>query len=118
MKVLALGQGKVRHAERYCGRLAPSIDCVTNEDDAIYRKYGLQERDFLEYIKNFFKETRDGLRAASRGHMQGVPTGNVSMMPGTFIVDTEGIIQAVHYNKSAGDHPDISQLLADALGAD
>jgi hypothetical protein len=39
------------------------------------------------------------------------PTGDVRMLPGTFIVDRQGRVQFAHYSKHAGDHPEISTLL-------
>jgi peroxiredoxin len=34
------------------------------------------------------------------------------MLPGTFIVDQQGIIQYAYYSEHAGDHPEVGELLA------
>ncbi len=109
--VLAIGQGKVRHAVRYCGRLAPNIACICNEGDELYLEYGLREAGWGDLITKAVPNLKAGLRAASRGHTQGATTGNIQMIPGTFIVDREGVIQVAHYNDYAGDHPNIPDLL-------
>ncbi len=43
--------------------------------------------------------------------MQGRPTGDVRMLPGTFIVDRNGLIQFTYYSVHAGDTPRIERLL-------
>ena len=51
------------------------------------------------------------VRAFTAGHRQGQATGDVKMLPGTFLVDRAGIVQYVYYSQHAGDHPDIKELV-------
>ena len=46
------------------------------------------------------------------GHAQGRSTGDIRMIPGTFIIDQKGIIRYAHYNRYAGDDPEISDLIS------
>jgi hypothetical protein len=64
--------------------------------------------DLNEQGKNLIKSA---WKALTRGHIQTRATGNVAMTPGSFIVDANGIIQVTHYNKHAGDHPDVTGML-------
>lgn len=51
-----------------------------------------------------------GFKALTRGNMQGKAIGDVMMLPGTFLIDTDGIVQYAFYSKHSGDHPDWSEL--------
>lgn len=52
-------------------------------------------------------------RAISKGFVQGEATGDTGMLPGTFVVDRQGIIQYAYYSTHAGDHPHIDSVLAE-----
>jgi hypothetical protein len=49
-------------------------------------------------------------RAMQEGYHQGETTGDVTMLPGTFVVDQQGVIQYAYYSKFAGDQPDLAKL--------
>lgn len=56
-------------------------------------------------------------RAALKGHMQGKATTDfkgTQMLGGTLIVDASGVIRYIHYDRFAGDHPDVIEILAAA----
>ena len=52
-----------------------------------------------------------GARAAREGHRQGQATGDQQRLPGTFIIDAQGIVRYAHYGKHAGDQPDLEELV-------
>jgi len=106
--VVAVALGEPKHAERYCGKLAPSIDCYCNQEADVYEAYGLQRAGITSLLNPGLAKAT--MRAASRGHAQGKATGDVKMLPGTFIVDTEGVIRYAYYSSHAGDHPDLLEL--------
>ncbi len=112
MQLIALGLGKPEHAERYCGALAPSHTCFTDTTNDSYYAWGLRQRTFGETLANSVNIVRVSVRAAAAGHRQGAPTGDVQMMPGAFIVDTQGVIRYAYYGQYAGDDPDIAELVA------
>lgn len=110
--MVAVALGEPKHAVRYCGSLAPSIDCFCNQTAEVYEAYGLQRGGVTTILNPGLAVA--SLRAASRGHVQGKPTGDVKMLPGTFIVDTDGIIRYAYYSSHAGDHPDLTAVCAAA----
>ncbi len=105
---MAVALGEPKHAERYCGKLAPSIDCYCNQTTEVYEAYGLQQMSVLGMLNPAMYKA--SLRASSAGHRQGQATGDTRMLPGTFVVDTAGIIQYAYYSAHAGDHPDLKEL--------
>ncbi len=104
--------GMPKHAQRYCGKLAPSMTCLTDETTLPYQAYGLQQGNLAELISASVVVA--SVRALARGTMQGETIGDAKMLPGTFIVDQLGIIQYVYYSKHPGDHPKIDDLISAA----
>ncbi len=59
-----------------------------------------------------------GLKAVLRGGL-GRPQGNVRQMPGTFVVDTQGVLRWAHRPRNQAqmpDHEQIRQVLRDLSG--
>lgn len=112
LQVVAIGLGQPKHAERFCGSLAPSVTCLTNEESDLNEAYGLTRGSLLQLAG--LSGLRNGARAARAGFSQGQATGDVRMLPGTFIIDTDGRVRYAYYSANAGDHPDISELLTAA----
>lgn len=112
LQLIALGLGKPEHAERYCGTLAPSHACFADTTNDAYYAWGLRQGTLTEGLANSINILRASAKAARKGHVQGKSTGDIHMMPGTFIVDTNGIVQYAYYSKYAGDDPEITDLVA------
>ena len=110
LKVVAVALGKPQHAQRFCDKGAPSVTCYCDHKAKVYARYGLQQASAFQLLNPFVYTAT--ARAAAKGHYQGTPTGDIKMLPGTFIVDTDGIIQYVYYSSHIGDHPDIDELIA------
>ena len=108
LRLVAIGLGQPKHARHFCGKLAPSADCYTNNSTAVYKTYGLQQAGMNQLLNPGL--LKSSVRAMFRGHRQGAATGDVKMLPGTFIVDREGIVQFAHYSNHPGDHPEIAQI--------
>ncbi|MDL1902302.1 hypothetical protein FBR02_16215 [Anaerolineae bacterium CFX9] len=112
LQLIAVGIGEPKHAVHFCGRLAPSLYCLTDKDAASYREYGLQEGDITQLLNP--NVIMSATRAFARGHVGGRVTGNTRMLPGTFIVDRQGIIRYAYYGRDVADHPPIGDLLTAA----
>lgn len=53
-----------------------------------------------------------GLNALLHGHVQGKVIGDPYQLPGTFIIDTQGIVRFVHRNRDAADHTTVDMILS------
>lgn len=102
--------GEPKHARRYCGKLAPSVDCLTDPGTEPYKAYGLRRAKGGEVMS--FDVMRAGMRATAEGFTAGAPSGDVMMMPGNFIVDRDGIVRYVFKAKHIADHPRIKDVVA------
>lgn len=111
LRVVAIGLGEPKHARHFGDKLAPSVDCLTNEQPTLHETFGIGQGNLLRMLAP--DALMAGARAASRGHSQGKATGDTQRLPGTFIVDGAGIIRFAYYGKHAGDQPELSDLLAE-----
>lgn len=109
LRVVAVGLGQPKHARQFGDKLAPSVECVTNEAPVLHATFGIERGKMLHMIAP--DAIRAGARAASRGHTQGQATGDAQRLTGTFIVDETGTIRYAHYGRFAGDNPDLPALL-------
>lgn len=109
LRILAVGLGEPKHARHFGGKLAPSVECLTNEEPTLYEAFGIERGNLLRLIAP--DAIAAGARAASRGHTQGQSTGDTQRLPGTFIIDAQGIVRYAHYGKHAGDQPDLEELV-------
>jgi len=99
---VAISMGEAKHASRYCGKLAPSIDCLVSPDNTPYKTYGMKKAGMKELMS--FNVGKEAMKIISKGHRGGQVIGDPTAMPATFLVDTNGIIQFVHYNRDIADH--------------
>jgi hypothetical protein len=109
LNVVVVAMGEPKHAERYCGSLAPSLSCLIQEGIDHYKTYGLQDAGFFELVS--VNVLKNGFKASQAGFLPGQPVGDVKMMPGSFIVDKQGIIRYAYYGKDVSDHPEIEELI-------
>jgi hypothetical protein len=110
VRAVAVAMCRPREAASFCGSRAPAVTCLCDPGRAAYAAYGLSRGTVLQLVGP--RTAAAGLRAALSGHMQGRTAGDPAMMPGTFAVDTDGVVRAVHYACHPGDQPDLPSLLA------
>ncbi len=112
LRLAAVGIGEPKHAQRYCGTLAPSVTCLTNKTLEAYKAFGLKQGSVGQLMGPAVLAA--GARAASHGHTQGETTGNAFMLGGVFVIDQGGVIRFADYDEYAGDHPVFAHILAAA----
>lgn len=109
--MLAIGLGEAKHAERYCGKLAPSQTCFASPTNDPYYDWGLYQFTGKDILLNGIKLALATTKAMANGQTQGEATGDIAMSSGTFIVDTGGIVRYAYYGKFAGDDPPIADIV-------
>ena len=112
IQVINIAMGNPTHLERYRERLAPHLHFLARKDDSAHRTYGLKEGNLAQLAS--FNVATSAIGEFARGNIGGVPSGNVRMMPGMFIVDNGGKITYTYYSKDIADHPTVDQLLTAA----
>ena len=101
--------GEPKHAAHYCGKLAPSLRCLTHETPEPYFAYGVGRAGLLEMAAP--KVFMAGMEAARKGHMVGQVIGDPRMKPGSFLVDRGGHVQWTYYASDISDHPALEAII-------
>jgi peroxiredoxin len=110
--VLVIAQGEPKHIERYCNKLAPSLECLARDDTQAYSLYGLTQGGLKEMAS--LNTMANLVKLMGKGKGGGPAIGDVRMMPGTFLIDGDGTIAYAYYSKDISDHPSVEALLAAA----
>ena len=97
---------------------------ITQAQETVNKLVGLGTADAAEVMfdlashRNAEKISYDifqillkGLSAMAKGHLIGVPKGDVRQLSGVFIIDTDGDIRYSHYAKNPADHPGVDEIL-------
>lgn len=109
VSLTAVGLGEPKHAQRYCGQLAPSVTCLCNQTKEAYTAFGLARGSFMQLVGPGV--LINAAKATAQGFTQGEATGDTLMIGGTFVIDQNGLIRFAHYDAHAGDHPEFSEIL-------
>lgn len=109
LKSVAVGIGEPKHAISYCGKLAPSLNCLVNNTIEAHVAYGLRRGGWSTMLNP--KLYTNSARAAQAGFTQGQATGDIAMLGGIFVVDQSGLIRYAYVNEVAGDYPPIPEIL-------
>lgn len=111
LRVVAVGIGEPKHAQRYCPQLAPRANCVSLPEPLAHAAYGLTMGTLKDLLNA--QSIKNGWRAMRSGHTQSlVSTGNERQLGGTFVVSRAGIVEFAQVSAVAGDHADIPTVLA------
>ena len=107
--VAAVGQGTPRDARQFGEQLSVPFPILPDADRSAYAAYGLMDGT----AEQIYSPT-PGLRlvaAMMRGYLPHRIVGSVRQLPGTFVIDRNGIVRMAHPGIHAADVPDIAALL-------
>ena len=108
---MAVTQGDPRQAQALCDRFEAPFSCLADPRRSGYKAFDLKRGTLWDVLLNP-AVMRRGLEAASKGHHIERIIGDAFQMPGTFIIDTDGIVRYARYARHAGDHPAPADLIA------
>lgn len=113
--VVLIGLGSPEQAAAFCSSRHWPFTCLTSPDRAAHRAYGLRRgsldtvagpRVWLPWLRNQLSDKHQGRFGQ----------GDVAQLPGTFIVDTAGIIRYAKRGRRSNDNPSNDELLAAVAG--
>jgi peroxiredoxin len=107
--VVAVFQYRGEPTFHFCRRRGTPFDCLGDPDREGYHAVGLERGGALEHLGP--KAMFGYLKAASHGNFAGVPQGDTSQRPGTFVVAADGRVTFAHYNHNAADNPSNDEVL-------
>jgi peroxiredoxin len=108
--IVAVFQYRAEPTFHFCRRRGVPFDCLGDPDREAYHAVGLESGGALEYLGP--RAALGWVRAAAHGKFGGIPKGDVSQRPGTFVVAPDGTVAFAHYNRNSADNPSNRELIA------
>ena len=93
-----------------CDQFHTSFPCLADPNRTGYGQFGLGQGR-LNQILGPAVMLR-GLEAAAKGYLPRAVEGDARQLPGTFIIDREGIVRYARPARHAADHPAVDELVA------
>ncbi len=109
--VVLIGQGRPEYAVDFCSRREVPWPCTVAPGNEAYREFDL-ERGSLLAVSGPKQVLRGARHIFDREMHQGKPRGDVMQLPGTFVIDTSGVVRYAHRNREASDNPPNEEVLA------
>jgi AhpC/TSA antioxidant enzyme len=117
-EVVLIGLGRPEQADLFCRRRAGGLTCFTSPDGSAHQVFGLRRGTASQVAGP--KVWGSWVRKALRGHVQGrFGQGDPARLPGTFVVDTAGVVRFAHRGRRSDDNPpndDVLAAVASAVG--
>jgi peroxiredoxin len=112
--VVCVFQYRAAPTRNFCRQRGVELECLGDPDLKGYDAVGLERGGVKELASP--KVALGALRAARKGQLPGKPEGDTTLMPGTFVVGTDGKVLFAHYNRDQSDNPPMEPVL-EAVGA-
>ena len=112
-ELVVVTMGSIEQTDHFRRSFDASFTFLADPEQTAYRAYGLA-RGTLRQIAGP-SVWLPALKALAKGGA-GKPVGDVRQMPGSFVIDRQGIIQLAHYPTHQADRPrldDIVRVLQD-----
>jgi len=112
--VVAIAQGTMDEAQRFCSRLGVKFPCLGDPDKDSYRAFGLPRAGWREMILEPMRAGNEAVRKGYKVSLRGslMAHSDWFQLPGAAIVDTAGVVRYLYRSRHAGDLPAHSALLA------
>src|SRR5690606_36898793 len=93
---------------RYAGTAAP-FPMLSDKDKGIYKVYGVTDSGFLGAARTLL-HPRKIFNAIKTMQKNMEVDADPKLMPASFLIDPDGIIQLAYYGRHFGDHPGIESI--------
>ncbi len=110
--IVLIGQGQPSDGSAFTERMRQPFECLVDPDRSAYRAYGLAKATPAQVFGP--PVAMPFLRANLRREtlQRGLQGGSFFQMPGTFVIDTDGVVQMAHRNRHVADTPANERILA------
>ena len=119
---MIIGQGRPIQAAAYAEEHGIAVPILTDPDRTVYRSYGLLDAhlpqivfDAPQWLWSFSQETAQKFIEMRRVSGRRL-VNNPWLMPGEFVVGTDGLIKHTHRYQHCEDFPDPRVLITAATG--
>ena len=110
-RVMLVGQGSVGEAMGFTGPRRIPFTIAIDRDRSAYQAFGLVDGEATELLRPRIAAAWVGVHLRGEGRQGGLHGGHLAQLPGTFLVDTGGVLRFVYRNRHQADDPDVQELL-------
>jgi prostamide/prostaglandin F2alpha synthase len=109
--VVLIGQGDPEQGNEFVASKHLPFPCLIDRERALYGAYGLFPGSPMQVFgpRVALPFLRTGLRGETL--QRGLRGGRFMQMPGTFVVDTDGVLRFAHRNRTVADSPGNDHIL-------
>ncbi len=109
--VVLIGQGTAGQAMGFTGPRRVPFEMLVDPDRSAYRAFGLVEGGAAQLLAPAAVASWVGVHVRGEARQGGLHGGSLAQMPGTFVVDTGGVVRFAHRNRHQADDPDVAAVL-------
>ena len=109
-QVVLVGMGTPSESKAFAAKHDVPYPIVCDPGKILYRTFDLKRMAPWGFFAP--EVVLKGVSAMARGHLMGLPQGDVRQLPGVFVIDTNGKIVFSHYAADPADHPAVADILA------
>lgn len=95
----------------HAGNEKTPFPMLSDQEKRFYKAYGVTESSFAGAIK-LLLHPQLMVKALKAKHKNIKVDADPNLMPASFLIDPEGIVQMAYYGKHFGDHPTIDSILS------
>ena len=110
--VVLIGQGTLGEALGFTGPRRVPFEMLVDPDRSAYHAFGLVDGGPFQILAPAAVIGYVGVHVRGEGRQGGLHGGSLAQLPGTFVVDTAGVIRFAHRNRHQADDPEVGELLA------
>lgn len=109
VEVVIVGLGTPEQSVEFRKKFQVPFTIVSDPEKQLYAAFGFKQMSPLGFLSpSLFAKS---ISTMAKGHVMGVPEGDVRQLPGVFIINTDGRIEFSHYAEDPADHPDPDAIL-------
>jgi peroxiredoxin len=116
VRVVVVGQGTAGQAKAFTGPRRLPFEVAVDPDRWAYQAFGLVDGGQVELLHPAAAAKWVGVQLRGEGRQGGLQGGSLRQMPGTFVVDTAGVLRFVHRNRHQADDPAVAAVLEVCAG--
>lgn len=110
IEVVSIWPSDKDHLLRFIGKEKSPFPMLSDKKRRIYKAYGVIESSLVGGIR-LLAHPKILFNAMKNTYKNMSIDEDVKLMPASFLVDPNGVIQMAHYGKHFGDHPKIESIL-------
>jgi peroxiredoxin len=109
-RVVLVGLGSPDRTNAYCAEHRLPFVCVSGPGGTAHRAYGLRRGSLRQVLGPQLYLRWAKLHLLPEIHTK-APRQDIMQMPGTFVIDTDGVIRFAHRNRDVADNPSPQDVL-------